>query len=170
MSTEEARYYLCGVFLEYKNQHLKATATNGHILCSMDWELDSESPDGEFNVICPAQAVKDLVKIISAKSEGGVLINVSEDRKYIEFDLFDFKYKTACIDGSYPDYSKIIPSGSEQLTKGLNASYLIDVLKALGNNPVNIEVDSKKDIASQGHLFSSNDADGVKCVIMPIRV
>lgn len=170
MSTEETRYYLKGVYFEYKNQHLTATATNGHILCTMEWELDSESEDGEFNVICPAQAVKNLIKIITAKKaeDGGVLMTV--DGNNIEFDLFDFKYKTRCIDGAYPDFKKVIPSGKERLAKGMDAGYLVDVLKALGNNPVNIEVDDKENAAHQAHLFSSNDEDGVRCVIMPKRV
>ena len=172
MSTEDTRYYLNGVYFEYKNQTLKATATNGHILCSMDWELNEESEDGEFNVICPAHAVRHLLKIISAKSstDGGVLVTVSDDKKYIEFDFFDYKYKTACVDGTYPDYSATIPKPNERITKGMNAKYLVAVLNALGNSPVNIEVDKLEGAESSPHLFSSDDEDGVKCVIMPIRV
>ena len=172
MSTDDTRYYLNGVYFEYKNQHLKATATNGQILCSMEWELNEESEDGEFNIICPALAVKHLLKIISAKSatDGGVLLNVSEDRKYIEFDFFDYKYKVACVDGTFPDYTKVIPNANERITKGLNAKYLVSVLSALGNSPVNIEVDKLEGVEGQAHLFSSDDEDGIKCVILPMRV
>jgi DNA polymerase III sliding clamp (beta) subunit (PCNA family) len=175
MSTEETRYYLCGVYFEYENRLLKATATNGHILCTMEWELAAED-DGissePFKIICPSSAVNNLIKIISAKkaSDMGVLMHVSDDLRSIEFDFFDYKYKTNTVDGSYPNCSNVIPKGKESLQKGLNASYLVDVLKALNNSPVDIEVDDSTNAASQPHLFSSKDEDGIKCVIIPMRV
>lgn len=171
MSTDETRYYLNGVYFEYKDQQLKATATNGHILCTMDWELNEESEGGEFKVILPSFAVKHLIKIITAKkkTDGGVLLNISDDRRYIEFDFFDYKYRTVCVDGTFPDYSKVIPSGKTRLNYGLDAGYLTAVLNALDNSPINIAVDDIEQSQTQAHLFSSNSADGIKCVIMPIR-
>lgn len=170
MSTEDSRYYLKGVYLEYANNNLRATATNGHILCTMEWDINNEEAQEPFSVICPDFAVKSLIKIISAKknTDGGVMLSV--DDQNIEFDFFDFKYKTRAIDGTFPDYTKVIPDGKESLKKGLNAKYLISVLNALGNSPVDIEVDDAKEAANTPHLFSSKDEDGVKCVIMPMQV
>ncbi len=172
MSTEETRYYLQGVYFEYENGNLKATATNGHILCTMEWQSAAEQEENiaPFSVICPANAVKSLVKIITAKEDkdGGVLMTVTNDS--IEFNFTDFKYKTHTVDGTYPDYTKTIPSGKVSLKKGLNARYLKSVLVALGNSPVDIEVDDAANATSQPHLFSSADVDGVRCVIMPMRV
>lgn len=172
MSTDETRYYLQGVYFEYANNNLKATATNGHILCHMEWELAEEQHDKAepFSIICPANAVKNLVKIITAKEDkdGGVLLTVSGNT--IEFNFTEFKYKTDAVDGTFPDYNKVIPTGKSSLKKGLSAKYLKAVLTALGDSPVDIEVDDATQAASQPHLFSSKDEDGVKCVIMPIRV
>jgi len=139
----------------------------------MQWGLpEQEGEQKDFAVTCPAHAVKHLVKIISAKKkeDGGVLLNVSEDGSTIEFDFTEFKYKVKCIDGTYPDYSKIIPEGKDSLKTGLNAGYLVAVLNALGNSPVDIAVDDAASAANQPHLFSSKDEDGIKCVIMPVRV
>lgn len=173
MSTEDSRYYLQGVYLEFANGNLRATATNGHILCTMEWDLPEQEKQEAFQVICPALAVKNLVKNITAKKDedGGVLLTISGDaKKTIKFDLFEFKYEAQCIDGTFPDYSNVIPKGTDRLKSGLNAKYLISVLKALNNSPVDIAVDDAKEAANQPHLFSSQDEDGVKCVIMPIRV
>lgn len=173
MSTEDTRYYLQGVYLEYENGNLKATATNGHILCTMEWDLPEQDKQEPFKVICPATAVKNLVKNITAKTneDGGVLITVLGDgKKVIKFDLFEFKYEAQCIDGTFPDYSKVIPSGKDKLKSGMNAKYLISVLKALNNSPVDIAVDDAANAANQPHLFSSQAEDGIHCVIMPIKV
>jgi DNA polymerase III sliding clamp (beta) subunit (PCNA family) len=168
MSTEDTRHYLKGVYFEYENNTLKATATNGHILCNMEWQL-TESVGEDFNVIVPAHAVKHLVKIITAKNaeDGGVLLHF--DGTEITFTFTDFSYQTKAVDGAYPDYSQFLPKGKDRLQTGLNASYLIDVLKALSNSPVDISVDDSENAASQPHLFASKDEDGVRCVIMPMR-
>ncbi len=172
MSTEETRYYLNGVFLEYKDGNLRATATNGIILCTMEWDLPEQGVQEPFSVICPALAIKNLVKNISAKKEtdGGVLLSISKDKKTIEFDFFEFKYETRCIDGTFPDYSKVIPLGKDSLKTGMNAKYLVSVLKALNNSPVDIAVDDAQNAAHSAHLFSSQAEDGIKCVIMPVQV
>ena len=67
-------------------------------------------------------------------------------------------------------YSKVMPKRDARLKEGLKAGYLVSVLNALGNNPVDIRFDDALNAESQPHLFSSPDADGVKCVIMPVRV
>jgi len=172
MSTEETRYYLNGVYFEYANNNLRATATNGHILCTMEWELTEKNDVEPFNVIIPASAIKNLIKIIPAKKkeDGGVMLTISSNDTICEFDFFDFKYKAKCVDGTFPDYSEVIPKGKDSLKKGMNAKYLTAVLNALGNNPVDIEVDDATQAANQPHLFSSEAEDGIKCVVMPMRV
>lgn len=168
MSTEEDRACLCGVYLEYKGGTLTATATNGHILCTMEWDLPEENERQEpFSVICPSSAVKNLVKIISAKqtADGGAIVNILDNGKTIEFDLFYFKYKASCVDGSYPDYKKLVPEGNISVQEGFDANYLTSVLKAMGRSIVDINVDDTKG----AHLFSSQNEDGVRCVVMPKR-
>jgi DNA polymerase III sliding clamp (beta) subunit (PCNA family) len=161
MSKEATRYYLQGVYLEYADNRLKATATNGHILCTMEWDVEGEHEP--FAVICPAGAVSHICKIGTVHD-----VLIQTDGKYIEFDFFDFHYKTPVVDGTYPDYNNIIPEGKSRLQKGMNAKYVIAALKALDNKPVNIEVDSN--LESVPHLFSSDEVEGIRCVVMPQRV
>lgn len=169
MSTEDTRYYLNGVLFSYKDGVLTLVATNGHILCCMEYNIVTEEPQPDFEVICPSRAIKHLTKVISATKEtdGGLLINISEDNE-IEFDFFDFKYQVSAIDGTYPSYKDVIPLGLHSLNKGLNAKYLTTVLKALDNAPVDIQVDENPGVSA--HLFSSSKVEGIQCVIMPMRV
>lgn len=173
ISTEETRYYLNGVYLEYDGQYeLKATATNGHILRQMILPLsDSHEPCGEKVAgILPRQAIDHLDKIIS-KSTGGLGALVTfEDGANILFDFGDVTYRTHLIDGTFPHYTRVIPNGEVSLKKGMRAEYLMAALKALGNNPVDISTDDEGKESSAAHLFSSPEQGDVKCVIMPMRV
>jgi DNA polymerase III sliding clamp (beta) subunit (PCNA family) len=166
--TEETRYYLNGIYFVYDGTSLKATATNGHILCEMTIPF-TPTTGKPFAVICPRKAVDDLIKILG-KAEGAVSMSIVDEGRRIRFDFFDVEYFTKTIDGPYPDCTRIIPTGKDQMREGLNAGYLLSVLNALGNMPVDISVDDEAQAASSPHLLTSKQADGIKCVIMPMRV
>ena len=166
-STEKTRYYLCGVYFEYDGEAMKATATNGHILCQMT--IDIEHDNGiPFAVICPKSAIENLSKILG--KSGSFTMHVSPDGKIIRFDMADHEYSTNTIDGNFPDYSRVIPKGSHSMREGINAQYLHDCLKALGDVPVDISVDDKEQSASVAHLLTSQKAKGITCVVMPMTV
>jgi DNA polymerase III sliding clamp (beta) subunit (PCNA family) len=169
-SDDEVRYFLNGVYLEYAGEKLRAVATNGHILCEMDIECESDSKES-FKVILPRAAVAHLIKVIPSKTtEPHFTMTVQEDGKYIEFDFFEFKYITATINGTFPDYARVIPQGSVRMREGLNAKYLMAVLKALNNTPVDISVDDAEKASHLPHLLTSIEEISTRCVIMPMRV
>lgn len=166
MSKEETRYYLCGVYFYYNGAGLlKMVATNGHILCEMDCNVDDLTQTGEvYSIIVPSEAVNHLVKILPSTANTGISIELKGNR--LVFDLHDFKYETALVDGTFPDYSKVIPEGNVKVQEGFSAKYLTDVLKALGHQAINI---STNEGGWQPHLFTADSEDGIKCVIMPMR-
>lgn len=168
MCNQETRHYLCGIYLEYDHstQQLTMVATNGHILQEQIFDVEADLSEAyrKFNTIIPATAVADLIKIMPAEKESNFTFQLIEGGKYARFDFFESEYTTAVIDGMFPDYNKVIPKGSTMLKSGLNAGYLIDALKALGNEAVNIAVDSDDQAP---HLLTSDSATGMKCVVMP---
>lgn len=169
MSKEVARYYLNGIYLSLKEGKLKAVATNGHILCEMS--LDCTVNEGEkFEIILPKEAIAHLIKVIPSKGVLPLEMKVLEDGKFVEFNFVDFLYKTKTVDGTYPDYSKVIPEGKVQMREGMKSEYLMAALKALNKYPVDISVDDEAMAASSPHLLTSQEAEGIKCVIMPMRV
>jgi DNA polymerase III sliding clamp (beta) subunit (PCNA family) len=173
MSTEETRYYLNGIFIKYDNQELTLCATNGHILQEQVFKVEAELSENlaPFSVICPRAAIDHLIKVIPVSKDSPFLtMQVISDGDDIRFDFFEFEYITSVVKGTFPDYKKVIPEGGVRLQSGLNAGYLIDALKALNESAVDICVDSKSDAEHQPHLLTSSKADGVKCVIMPMRI
>lgn len=175
-STEESRYYLCGAYLEFDGKNFATlTATNGHILIQSQVPLLGE--ESEFNEqnavsgIIPSSALKHIYNVISKETGGlGALVTFESD-KSILFDFGDVQYRTKLHDAVFPDYSKVIPSGSETINHGFNPKYLKAVINALDGQPINIAVDDKESANFSPHLFSvSKDRTSTRCVIMPMRV
>jgi len=111
ISTEDTRYYLNGIYLHKAEQgDLCAVATDGHRLALTRQGL----PDGAAempSVIVPRKAVAELHKLLDDFEES-VSIGLSETRA--EFTLGDVRLMTKLIDGSFPDYNRVIPSGNDR--------------------------------------------------------
>ena len=114
ISTEDTRYYLNGIYLHKSEKgDLCAVATDGHRLALTTQTL----PDGAANmpsVIVPRKAVTELHKLLDDYEES-VSVSLSETR--IEFTLGDVRLMTKLIDGSFPDYNRVIPSGNDKFMR-----------------------------------------------------
>lgn len=113
ISTEETRYYLNGIYIHATEQgsHLRAVATDGHRLARVETDL----PDGATGmpgVIVPRKTVAELRKLIE-ETDGGVTISLSETKIRFEFD--DVVLISKLIDGTFPDYERVIPSGNDKV-------------------------------------------------------
>lgn len=112
ISTEETRYYLNGVYLHVAEdggaKKLRAVATDGHRLARVDADLP-EGADGMADVIVPRKTVGELRKLLEQDS-GVVTISVSETK--IRFAGEDVVLTSKVIDGAFPDYTRVIPTGN----------------------------------------------------------
>ena len=99
MSSEETRYYLNGIYLEPK----AATATDGHRLGTMGADLPDFTP-----VIVPR-------KLVSLVPKGSVKVSVSRQKIRLETDALTLTSKL--IDGTYPDYRRIMPTQNDKFVK-----------------------------------------------------
>ena len=109
MSQEETRYYLNGIYLHpqlsSEGNALRAAATDGHRLARIDAEL----PDGADKmpgVIVPRKAVGELLRLID-DAEDAIEVSVSESK--IRFSFGAGHLTTKLIDGTFPDYERVIP-------------------------------------------------------------
>lgn len=114
MSTEETRYYLNGVFLhplsrEGEGDALRAVATDGHRLARVDVALP-EGADAMPGVIIPRKTIGEVRKLLGDREEAGVEISVSEAKIRFSFDRLVLTSKL--IDGTFPDYARVIPEGN----------------------------------------------------------
>jgi DNA polymerase III subunit beta len=112
ISTEETRYYLNGVYMHVSESDggrvLRCVATDGHRLARIDGEL----PDGAEEmpgVIVPRKTVGELRKLLD-DDDLKVAVSVSETK--IRFATPDITLTSKVIDGTFPDYTRVIPAGN----------------------------------------------------------
>lgn len=116
ISTEETRYYLNGIFLHVSDDAqpvLKAAATDGHRLA----RVTVPRPDGAEampDVIVPRKCVAELRKLLD-EVDGSVGVSLSSSK--IRFDLGQAILTSKLIDGTFPDYSRVIPTGNDKLLR-----------------------------------------------------
>ena len=116
ISTEETRYYLNGIFFHVSDEAqpvLKAAATDGHRLA----RVTVTRPDGAQgmpDVIVPRKCVGELRKLLD-EVDGTVGVSLSASK--IRFDLGTAVLTSKLIDGTFPDYSRVIPTGNDKLLK-----------------------------------------------------
>ncbi len=113
ISTEETRYYLNGVYLHIAEldgvKLLRAVATDGHRLARID-EPAPPGAEGMADVIVPRKTVGELRKLLE-NDDDAIELAVSETK--IRFASGDVVLTSKVIDGDFPDYSRVIPTGNE---------------------------------------------------------
>ncbi|MFM7403687.1 MAG: DNA polymerase III subunit beta [Erythrobacter sp.] len=120
ISTEETRYYLNGIFLHVTDEDeplLKAAATDGHRLARFTLPRP-EGAAGMPDVIVPRKAVGELRKLLEEALDGNVLVDLSASK--VRFTLGGeggVVLTSKLIDGTFPDYSRVIPTANDKLLK-----------------------------------------------------
>lgn len=114
ISTEETRYYLNGIYLHATEIHLVGVATDGHRLARQNAALP-EGAAGLPGIIIPRKTVGEIGKIVD-KTKGTVTLAVSAGklRLTVEGDN-PVTLTSKLIDGTYPDYQRVIPASNEKL-------------------------------------------------------
>ncbi|WP_309697801.1 DNA polymerase III subunit beta [Sphingomonas sp. SORGH_AS_0870] len=117
ISTEETRYYLNGIFLHVAEDNgapvLKAAATDGHRLARVTIERP-QGAEGMPDVIVPRKCVGELRKLLD-EVDGSVGVSLSGTK--IRFDLGQAILTSKLIDGTFPDYSRVIPTANDKILK-----------------------------------------------------
>ncbi|WP_028753689.1 DNA polymerase III subunit beta [Rhizobium leucaenae] len=102
ISDEQTRYYLGGVFFHIKDGTATAVATDGHRLSR---NKGPSIPEFE-GVIVPKKTVGLLPK-------GVVSVQVSTAK--IKITAGDFVLTSKLIDGTFPDYERVIPTSNDKM-------------------------------------------------------
>ena len=112
ISTEETRYYLNGVYMHVAEAEggrmLRCVATDGHRLA----RIDSELPEGAADmagVSVPRKTVGELRKLLD-DDEMQIAVSVSETK--VRFATPDITLTSKVIDGTFPDYMRVIPTSN----------------------------------------------------------
>src|ERR1700688_3064003 len=114
ISTEETRYYLNGIYLHLagaaKAQTLRAVATDGHRLAQMECEL-AKGATGMPGIIVPRKTVSEVLRLME-DNEAEVAIELSSGK--IRFTVGDAVLTSKLIDGTFPDYARVIPLANDK--------------------------------------------------------
>jgi len=117
ISTEETRYYLNGVYFHkpdnVDNPVMRSVATDGHRLAY----TESKLPDGVSDIpsiIVPRKAVSEVRRLLDQFDED---INVSLSDAQMRFNIGTTTINTKLIDGTFPDYQRVIPEQNNKFMK-----------------------------------------------------
>ncbi len=113
ISTEETRYYLNGVYLHplADKKILRAAATDGHRLARIEAELP-KGAERMAGIILPRKAVQEIRKLLD-DTDAPVEIAVSESK--IRCEIGGIVLTSKLIDGTFPDYERVIPTSTGQV-------------------------------------------------------
>ena len=106
MAQQDIRYYLNGLLIVAEGGQLKVVATDGHRLAFASLELGGKLPRQE--VIVPRKTVLELAKLLG-DSDDEVKIELAPTQAAFSFGSIELVSKL--IDGKFPDYTRVIPSG-----------------------------------------------------------
>lgn len=113
MSTDDTRYYLNGIFLHVSEEGMRTVATDGHRLARNAVE-GVDMPKGMPNVIVPKKAVVEVSKLLG-EYDGNIDVRLSNGK--ISFEFGAVKLVSKLVDGTYPDYARVIPTTNETVIK-----------------------------------------------------
>ncbi|MFO1167341.1 MAG: DNA polymerase III subunit beta [Rhodoblastus sp.] len=114
ISNEETRYYLNGIFMHTTevdgHAMLRGVATDGHRLARVEIPAPAGSA-GMPGVIVPRKAVSEVQKLIE-DTEADVTIELSSSK--IRFNFGSVVLTSKLIDGTFPDYARVIPANNDK--------------------------------------------------------
>jgi len=115
ISTEETRYYLNGIYFHAIETggklKLRAVATDGHRLARAEMDAPAGS-EGMPGVIIPRKTVSELQKLVDVP-DVAVAAELSETK--IRFTIGSVVLTSKLIDGTFPDYQRVIPTGNDKM-------------------------------------------------------
>jgi len=167
MASQDVRYYLNGMLLEIEGNKINGVATDGHRLAFSS--ATANSSDLDVRNILPRKAVLELSKLLSP-NEGFVELLIGAT--YVDVRSENLSFSSKLIDGKYPDYNKVFPTGeplpleiskeilqsalsrasvlSNEKYRGVRFQLSENKLKLTANNPEQESAEEEVDVIYKG--------------------
>jgi DNA polymerase-3 subunit beta len=110
ISTEETRYYLNGIYLHAVDDKLRAVATDGHRLAQAEIKAP-KGAKGMPGIIVPRKTVAEVQRLVD---DAGEEVKVELSATKIRFSLGNAVLTSKLIDGTFPDYGRVIPAANDK--------------------------------------------------------
>jgi DNA polymerase-3 subunit beta len=177
ISTEETRYYLNGIYFHIadagKKSALRAVATDGHRLAQVELARP-KGADGMPGVIIPRKTVHELHRLIEASSET-VKVGVSPSK--VRFEIGTVTLTSKLIDGTFPDYGRVIPQGNDKEMRVVNAEFMgavdrVSTIASERGRAVKLNIGSDKLVLSVNNPEggSATEEIGVTYAAQPLEI
>ena len=180
ISTEETRYYLNGIYLHAAENDgvrvLRAVATDGHRLARVEEPLP-EGAGSMPGVIIPRKTVNEVRKLLDEVT-GNVEIALSDTR--IQFRADQILLTSKLIDGTFPEYERVIPRGNDKVLRVgkkdfADAVARVAAISSERSRPVKMSLARDLLVLSaaspeQGTASEELDADHVKYDAGPLEI
>ncbi len=106
MAQQDVRYFLNGMLLEVTGDYIRAVATDGHRLAMATHEVGS-AVASRVRAIIPRKGVLEINRLLDGESD---TVGLQIGENHIQVQLADYTLTSKLVDGSFPDYQKVIPS------------------------------------------------------------
>ena len=128
ISQEETRYYLNGIYMHVFDGHLCYVATDGRRLVRYEGNTNVNEGSVFGGMIIPKKAIAVMMKIMKRKDcPASVKVEVGGESS-IAFTLGHIRLETKVIDGTFPDYHRIMPQPNGEHKIACNSALFAKVL------------------------------------------
>jgi DNA polymerase III subunit beta len=125
MAVQDIRYYLNGVLLSTDGNVLRVVATDGHRLSMATYKLPE--PVGKIDAILPRKTVLELIKLLDESDDP---IHLSMHQNQVKFTFAGIEIVSKIVEGKFPDYTKVIPTGYSNHVSMNRAEFLSALQRA----------------------------------------
>jgi DNA polymerase-3 subunit beta len=154
-ATDETRPVLAGIYFQFDDKILTLAATDSFRLAEK--KITLEKPVAETKIIVPARTMNEILRLLSANDAAtDISINVTENQ--VAFKIADTFVVSRLIEGVFPNYSQIIPTGFKITAKSKLSDLVAAVkmssffAKDASNN--NLKVAVEKDLVTISSVAS----------------
>jgi hypothetical protein len=128
VSTEETRYYLNGVNLEFTPDGVIMAATDGHRMIVLRQPYGEHAATGAHaSVIVPRDLVAKLK--VKLKTLDETTLTIGDDGR-LTFEHAGEMFGGSRVDGTFPDYRRVVPQDLDGKPAQYDPIYLADFAKA----------------------------------------
>ncbi len=157
ISNDDTRHYLNGIFLHITESQgrnfLTGVATDSHRLSSSSLEIDKVT---DFSsIILPRKTVYQLCSLL-AETSSQLTMQTSDNK--IKFTLGNTKLISKVIDGKFPDYKKVVPTGNDK-TLVVSSKDFIDSIERVTSVSLDRKEGVKLAISKDNVQLSVNSAN-----------
>jgi DNA polymerase-3 subunit beta len=111
-SRDETRPVLTGILISFEDSRVRMVTTDSYRLSIKETELATTAFEGSREAIIPARAMQEVSRIFTSEGQDDVEVSLSENQAL--FRVGDVVFGTRLIDGNFPEYRRLLPSGFER--------------------------------------------------------